>query len=51
MVIYDWSPSGANRALEQLMKVRGMLTDRQQVEHNRSIVRCEIAGINPNDLR
>lgn len=32
-VLYEWSPSGANKALETLMRHRGMLTDRHQVEH------------------
>jgi hypothetical protein len=33
-VLYEWSPAGANKALETLMRHRGMLTDRHQVEHH-----------------
>jgi hypothetical protein len=47
-VIYDWSPNGANRALELLFRARGMLTDRAKVEHS-ATVRYELGNVSPED--
>jgi hypothetical protein len=37
-VLYKWSPSGANKALETLFRHRGMLTDRHEVQQSGAVV-------------